>query len=181
MQRDPKVKVLHRLWFAFASIVFAALTGGLHLCVAAGAGASAQTMRDMSKLFPEGEGRSDVLVSCATCHGLANIVIQHKDQGTWETKIQSMVQGSLSEDQIKIISGYLARNFGADNPLFEMPIDVNKASAAQLMRLPGLDARDVAAIIEQRDKLGKFSSVEEVKLVIGIAKWNDAENFLAAE
>ena len=166
---------------AFAGTVFAVMAGSSSASVAAGPKAAAQTMRDVSKLFPQGEGRSEVLVSCATCHGLANIVIQHKDQGAWEVKIQSMVQGSLSEDQIELISGYLARNFGPDNPLSAIPIEVNKASAAQLMRLPGVDAHDAAAIIEQREKLGKFVSIDQLEPIIGAAKWNEAAQFLSAE
>ena len=48
------------------------------------------------------------------------------------------------------------------------PIDVNTATAAQLQELPGVGPITASAIVEHRDRVGPFLSVEAVQDVSGI-------------
>ncbi|GAB1349622.1 hypothetical protein MASR1M107_18360 [Ignavibacteriales bacterium] len=55
------------------------------------------------------------------------------------------------------------------------PININSASAEELMTLPGIGKKTASLIVEMRDKLKKelgrgFSSIEEIKLVRGIGE-----------
>ena len=49
-------------------------------------------------------------------------------------------------------------------------INVNTATLDELMALPGVGAKKAAAIVEYRDKMGKFTSLEQVADVKGIGK-----------
>jgi len=48
------------------------------------------------------------------------------------------------------------------------PIDVNRASDAELQRLPGVGPATAAAIVTERDLNGPFSSFEDLERVPGI-------------
>mgnify|MGYP000131119531 CR=1 FL=1 len=48
------------------------------------------------------------------------------------------------------------------------PLDINTATAAQLVGLKGVGPAKAQAIIEHRDKNGQFKSVDDLKLVQGI-------------
>ncbi len=48
------------------------------------------------------------------------------------------------------------------------PIDINAASAAEFERLPGIGPVTAAAIVEHRDRMGPFRSVESLQDVSGI-------------
>ena len=49
-----------------------------------------------------------------------------------------------------------------------MPLDLNVATSAQLEALPGVGPATAAAIIAQRDRMGGFGSVEDLRKVKGI-------------
>jgi competence ComEA-like helix-hairpin-helix protein len=54
-------------------------------------------------------------------------------------------------------------------PTAERPIDLNRATAAQLTRLPGIGPRLAARIVARRDELGgRFAAVEELARVPGV-------------
>lgn len=50
------------------------------------------------------------------------------------------------------------------------PINLNSATAAELQQLPGVGPSLAAAIIRQRQALGRFRSVEDLREVAGIGK-----------
>ena len=68
----------------------------------------------------------------------------------------------------------LARAAGIGRPELEGAVDsaglvdVNHATARELQRLPGVDARTAKQIAHARDELGGFSSAEELGAVLGL-------------
>lgn len=50
----------------------------------------------------------------------------------------------------------------------EKSINLNLATKSQLMNLPGIGEKTAAAIIQYREKVGKFRKLEELKKVKGI-------------
>lgn len=60
-------------------------------------------------------------------------------------------------------------------PSPEAPLSLNAASAAQLELLPGIGPSLAAAIVEERDRLGGFSSVDDLKRVRGIGEQRFAD------
>lgn len=55
------------------------------------------------------------------------------------------------------------------DPLSETPVDINTATAEQLMTLPGIGASKASAIIAYREDNGPFHSLEELEWVDGIS------------
>jgi competence ComEA-like helix-hairpin-helix protein len=56
-----------------------------------------------------------------------------------------------------------------DGPTPERPLDLNRATAAQLIGLPGIGPRLAARIVARRDELGgRFATVEELAGVPGV-------------
>lgn len=49
-------------------------------------------------------------------------------------------------------------------------VDLNKADATELQTLPGIGPAKAAAIIEYRDKSGKFKTIEDIKNISGIGE-----------
>lgn len=47
-------------------------------------------------------------------------------------------------------------------------LDINSASAAELESLPGIGAKKAQLIVEYRDKIGKFTTVQDLSMVKGI-------------
>jgi competence protein ComEA len=48
------------------------------------------------------------------------------------------------------------------------PLDVNRADAAQLARLPGVGAGLAQRIVEERERRGRFESPEALRYVLGM-------------
>jgi competence ComEA-like helix-hairpin-helix protein len=57
---------------------------------------------------------------------------------------------------------------GAARLLYGIPIDLNRATAVDLALLPGVGAKTAAAIVEDRETRGPFTSVAELERVRGI-------------
>ncbi len=49
-------------------------------------------------------------------------------------------------------------------------INLNAATAAALTKLPGIGKKTAAAIVAEREKLGRFTSVDQLKAIKGIGK-----------
>lgn len=47
-------------------------------------------------------------------------------------------------------------------------VDINKASLAEISELPGISDKIAAAVVEERDRIGRFRSIEDLLGVKGI-------------
>ena len=81
------------------------------------------------------------------------------------------IPGKSEEIQAPIISGT-----GGTHPSASSvnggggKVDLNKADATELQTLPGIGPAKAAAIIEYRDKSGKFKAIEDLKNISGIGE-----------
>lgn len=126
---------------------------------------------DWSVFLPDGEGKSVVALSCSSCHDLRQVVTQKKTTTGWRTSVQQMVsmyKAPLDKEDLPVLTEYLAKHFGKTNPIERLPMDINSSSAETLARLPGITPELARAIVETREKKGRFESVEELLRVEGI-------------
>jgi competence protein ComEA len=65
------------------------------------------------------------------------------------------------------VSGLAAPPVPAPRPPPE-PVDVNRADADQLARLPGVGAALARRIVEEREQRGRFAAPEELRYVLGM-------------
>lgn len=52
----------------------------------------------------------------------------------------------------------------------DMPIDINSATAYELTLIPGIGEKTAQAIVELRQKLGKFTNIAELLKIYGVGK-----------
>jgi competence ComEA-like helix-hairpin-helix protein len=120
---------------------------------------------DWTVFLPEGEGRAEVMLSCAGCHDLRQVIVQKKSRVAWRTSVQKMVseyKAPVDKQDLPVLVAYLSANFGEKNPIDQLPMNINTSSAAALARLPGVSAAAAGAIVESRAREGAFASVEDL-------------------
>jgi len=59
---------------------------------------------------------------------------------------------------------------GVEEPFPGFPVDINSADIEALRLLPGVGTKTAEAIIEKRQKKGKFVSIEDIRKVRGIGE-----------
>jgi competence protein ComEA len=121
----------------------------------------AQPKQQYSEL-PAGPGKDTLIRVCSSCHSPDNVLANGQDREGWENTITKMAgfgaQGT-DEDYTEILD-YLVKNFPAN-----APINVNKATAAQLESGLGFTTTEAGAVIQYREKNGDFKTVDDLKKV----------------
>lgn len=113
--------------------------------------------------FPEGAGKDVTLQLCGNCHD-ANIVRAHRQsRDEWIATIQKMMAAGAqgTEEQFTAVLDYVSKNFGPQ----AATVNVNEASAPDLVQGLGLTDKEAAAIVKYRTDKGHFKSLEDLKKV----------------
>ncbi len=163
--------VLNRYWIMAA---FA--------CLAIGLPVKAQVT------LPAGPGKPVVERMCKTCHTLDIVVKDKRTYNQWSTVVSSMVglgaQGT--DEEIRLVIEYLTEHFGVDNrsaaeiestAMQGDKINVNLATAAELVKVLGLTEHDAEAIVAYRTKNGDLKEVLDFKKIPGIDLVKIADRF----
>ncbi len=118
--------------------------------------------------LPDGPGRAELDQLCAKCHEIERSVSKRQDRDGWEVTLNKMIaMGTKGTDkQFAAVLDYLVKHFPADEI---PPININTASAIQIESRLSLKRSEAAAVIAYRKANGKFSSLEDLKKVEGIA------------
>lgn len=122
-------------------------------------------------LLPEGDGRSEVEVSCSGCHDLRQVLTQKKTKANWDATVRKMVsayQAPVDPADIPSVVEYLAKNFNDNNPIDQLPMNVNTCSEAALERLPGINKDLAEAIVASRKSDGAFPGTDALLRVKGL-------------
>ncbi len=141
-------------------------------------------------LLPPGPGRDYVVGLCGHCHTAGVLVLQHRTTQAWRDHLLGArtareisaelcfcLGAFLDDEEVDIVSIYLGKVSGKDNPIDQLPLNVNTASEAALRRIPGLTARDVQRLIDLRAK-GPVTSKDEVATALGPKTFQRVEDFL---
>ncbi len=130
---------------------------------------------DAAAQLPDGEGKQTVIRMCTKCHGPAVFRKVKMGRLAWEDEVAAMVErGAVgTEEEIKTVVDYMAKNFGRDSKANAAPkekekINVNKATARQLETSLELSAKDAAAIVQFREKNGDFQQWQDLQKVPGL-------------
>ena len=113
--------------------------------------------------FPDGPGKATLLKVCSSCHSPDNVIANGQDRAGWESTITKMAGfGAVAtDDQFTEILDYLTKNF----PPPTAPVNVNKATTAQLQSGLGLTPAEADAVIKYREKNGDFKTIDDLKKV----------------
>ena len=130
-------------------------------------GAKEPSASDWEMLLPDSEGKAYVTGLCETCHSVKNIVLQRLDEAAWRGVLGRMNASgaNLEEEDVAVLAKYLAENFGLQQAALEIPMDLNKASAEQIARLPQITKDEAAKIVSARAK-EPFQQASDLKKII---------------
>ena len=161
------MKSTNRLLYA----VFGAML--LMPLMAALAGSTQEAAQPAKQELPPGEGKDLLTKDCTGCHQVSVITSQHKSESKWTDTVVEMrnrgAEGS-DEDMEKIIH-YLAANFGPQDaaaPAKAAKVNVNTATASDIVTGLSLSQANADAIVAYRTKNGKFKDIDSLKQVPGV-------------
>jgi competence protein ComEA len=115
--------------------------------------------------LPEGPGKAAMYRVCKGCHPPETVAIKHHTREEWEEVVTNMVNAGAtgSDDDFNLVVDYLTENF----PKL-VKVNVNKASASEIVEALGIASKDAQAIVAYREKNGTFKTADDVKQVPGI-------------
>ena len=113
--------------------------------------------------LPKGKGGDLINDQCTSCHTLSRITSQSRDKEQWAESVKAMISygTDLSPDEQTLVIDYLAKYFG-------MPVNVNKATAAELRKEFELSQKEAEAIVQTRKDKGAFQQFSDLGKVPGL-------------
>ncbi len=110
--------------------------------------------------LPDGPGKAEVLKICNDCHALDTITQENRTLEGWKKTVAKMGDRGAegTDEQFDAIIAYLTKNFGR--------INVNKASAEEIVAGVGFSAPEAAAIVQYREKNGPYKNWRDLKQAI---------------
>lgn len=96
-------------------------------------------------------------------------------------KLYIPIKGDKKEEKENVVTEEAGKNvLDIEEDINVTYIDINKASAAQLEKIPGIGSQTAQKIIEYRTQNGKFRTIEDIKNVSGIgdAKFETIKKFI---
>ena len=114
---------------------------------------------------------------CGDRHSVNNVLATGRDRQGWQDLIVKMASLGMSatDEELSDISDYLTASF----PPAATKLNVNKASATQLVTSLALTADEAKEIVGYREKNGDFKSLDDLKKVPNVdAKKLDAKKDL---
>jgi DNA uptake protein ComE-like DNA-binding protein len=135
--------------------------------VAAGAQTRQRSSEDVAEYLPPGDGKAIVAAQCASCHELNGTIQLRKSKAEWEAIVIDMVgRGApLTVEEADTVVAYLSTVFSPSSPPL---VDVNAATKADLVKLPGMTSQLADRVIAHRTAKGPLPSREAVRGVLGL-------------
>lgn len=129
--------------------------------------------------MPDGAGKDVTVKACGTCHETRRAASVRLTPEGWAAVIDGMVKrgARVSDEEFPIILDYLSTHFLGEAP---QPLNVNTATQIDLESAGGLLRREAAAVIQYREKHGRFKTLDDLKKVRGLdfAKINSRRDFM---
>lgn len=115
--------------------------------------------------LPPGAGREQVQKVCGGCHSVSVITEYRATKEKWGEIVDNMVSRGAegTDEEIDQVVNYLAEHFGAAAP--RSKINVNKATAPEMVKALGISVEDASAIVEYRAKHGDYKDLEQLESV----------------
>ena len=128
-----------------------------------------EAQADLSLLLPDEDGKILVASYCSMCHSLKNVLVGIRNQEQWANTIDKMVfeyNAPISDAEAELISAYLGKHAGLDNPIKEIPMDLNSVSIKALARLSFLSLEEQKSILEFRTEKGPLTDIGQLSEVL---------------
>ncbi len=123
------------------------------------------------KDLPEGPAKEYVSQICLQCHPAAQLLSQKRTEADWRKTIARMATkgvpgASGTSEQYDAIVAYMIKNF----PKVEdtTRLNMNQATAGELVSVIGLTASEAKALIAFREKHGEFRQWGDMLVIYGV-------------
>ena len=182
----------HRGWMFFVGALLVLTCGGFLRGGSEKPPASSEAVQpvDWSPLLPSGPGRDYTAALCGGCHTVGVLMINNRSRQGWKDQLQAMnaaretggelcacIGGPLNQEEIEILSSYLGEAFGPQNPINQLPLNLNTASERALLRLPGLTRSDVQKLLDSRQRTA-IKDKSQVEKLLGHEKFGRIQDFI---
>ncbi|HTB14232.1 MAG TPA: helix-hairpin-helix domain-containing protein [Bryobacteraceae bacterium] len=116
----------------------------------------------LAQELPDSPGKAEVLKICQGCHDLDTVTVENRTKDAWKKTVAKMGERGAdgTAEEFEAIVSYLAKNFGR--------INVNTATAEEIVSGVGFSAKEAEAIVGYRDKNGVYKEWRDLKKVEGI-------------
>ena len=113
--------------------------------------------------FPTGPGRDALFKVCSNCHGPESVLGHIKTHDEWSKTLNEMANNGAegSDDEWNQILAYLDKNYSL--------IFINKTTAKDLESMLDVTPALAEAIVGRRAEKGNYTSIDDLKQVIGVA------------
>jgi competence protein ComEA len=113
--------------------------------------------------LPAGAGKQAVEKVCSGCHEIDAVIMVRRTKIGWEEIVSDMAaRGATgSDEELSAVVQYLTEFFGK--------ININAAPAKDLEQFLGIEGKEPQAIVDYREKNGKFKDLEQLKKVPGVS------------
>lgn len=117
--------------------------------------------------LPDGPGKDVMVKSCGTCHEGRRAASVRLTRDGWAAVIDGMVKrgARVSAEDFPVILDYLTTHFLGQAP---QPLNLNTAQQIDLESAGGLLRKEAAAVIQYREKHGRFKTLDDLKKVPGL-------------
>ena len=117
--------------------------------------------------LPEAPGKDVTVTACGPCHEARRAASVRLTREGWAAVIEGMRQrgAKVSEEDFPIVLDYLSTHFLGAAP---QPLNVNTASQIDFEAAGGLLRSEAAAVIQYREKHGRFKTLDDLKKVPGL-------------
>jgi competence protein ComEA len=117
--------------------------------------------------LPDGPGKDETVKACAPCHEARRAASVRLTREGWAAVIEGMRQrgAKISDEEFPVVLDYLSTHFLGAAP---QPLNVNTASQIDFEAAGGLLRREAAAVVQYREKHGRFKSLDDLKKVPGL-------------
>jgi competence protein ComEA len=123
------------------------------------------TLANAQEKLPDGPGRETMKRVCGACHSAENVAGMAKTREEWGAVVGEMAAdgAQATEAEFNEIVDYLATYFPKTPK-----INVNKATAKDLVSALELSTKEAEAMVHYREEKGSFKSIEDVEKVPGV-------------
>ena len=135
-----------------------------------------------ASFLPAGNGQLQTGVYCTMCHDLKIVVGDRRtDRDGWTRIVETMAythEAPIPDEDIPVISEYLAQHFNSSTPVLELPVNINTAPKEILTLLSAFTAEDVQKLLEAR-KRRKITDWSMLEAIVGKDKAENIKGFVS--
>jgi competence protein ComEA len=120
------------------------------------------------KDFPDAPAKEYVQKICLQCHEATQLLNQRRSESDWKTIVARMATKGVpgTTEQFDAIAAYMAKNFAKQEDAAK--INMNKATADEIVAAIGLTPDEAKALVTYRDKHGEYREWGEMLVVYGV-------------